>query len=99
MVDETEDLFDRLKPKKNKVQKAVALKYDLKADPAPKVVAKGQDAVAEAIIKIAKENGVEIREDANLVEILHVLELDQFIPLEAYNTVAEILRYIYTKKK
>jgi flagellar biosynthesis protein len=63
------------------------------------VVAKGQAEVADAIIKIAKENGVEIREDADLVEILHALELDEFIPLDAYTAVAEILRYIYTKKK
>lgn len=95
-----EDLFDKLKPEKDpKKQKAVALKYDLKQDPAPKLVAKGQGEIAAQIIKIAKENGVEIKEDANLVEILHALELDEFIPLEAYNAVAEILRYIYSKKK
>jgi flagellar biosynthesis protein len=95
-----EDLFEKLKePKSDKKQKAVALKYDLQNDKAPKVVAKGQGDIAAQIIKIAKESGVEIRKDANLVEILHALQLDEFIPLEAYNAVAEILRFVYNKKK
>jgi flagellar biosynthesis protein len=80
-------------------QKAVALGYDIKEDQAPKVLAKGEGEIALQIIKIAKEHGVTIREDANLVEILSALELDEFIPLEAYATVAEILRYIYSKQK
>lgn len=82
---------------KDSKQKAVALGYELGKDQAPKVLAKGEGEMARQIIKIAKEHGVEIREDANLVEILSVLELDEFIPLEAYAAVAEILRYIYSK--
>jgi flagellar biosynthesis protein len=82
---------------KDSKQKAVALGYELGKDQAPKVLAKGEGEMAKQIIKIAKEHGVEIREDANLVEILSVLELDEFIPLEAYAAVAEILRYIYSK--
>ncbi len=79
-------------------QKAVALGYDQGKDQAPKVLAKGEGSMAEQIIKIAKEHGVEIREDSNLVEILSALELDEFIPLEAYAAVAEILRFIYSKQ-
>ncbi len=84
---------------KNQKPKAVALGYEIEKDVAPKVLAKGEGEMALQIIKIAKEHGVEIREDSNLVEILSALELDEFIPLEAYATVAEILRYIYSKKK
>ncbi len=79
-------------------EKAVALGYDLQKDQAPKVLAKGEGEIAKQIIKIAKEHGVEIREDSNLVEILSALELDEFIPLEAYAAVAEILRFIYAKQ-
>ena len=84
--------------KKDQKQKAVALGYDVKQDQAPKILAKGEGEMALQIIKIAKEHGVQIREDSNLVEILSALELDEFIPLEAYAAVAEILRYIYTKQ-
>lgn len=84
--------------KDKKTEKAVALGYDVKEDQAPKVLAKGEGEMAKQIIKIAKEHGVEIREDSNLVEILSALELDEFIPLEAYAAVAEILRYIYSKQ-
>jgi len=77
--------------------KAIALNYDMGEDQAPKVVAKGEGEVAKQIIKIAKENGIEIREDADLAEILSAIEIDEFIPLEAYTAVAEILKYIYKK--
>jgi len=74
---------------------AVALKYDIGKDPAPKVVAKGKGTIAEQIIKVAEAAGITIREDADLVEILEKLDLDTIIPLEAYAAVAEILNYIY----
>ncbi len=74
---------------------AVALDYDIKQDDAPKVIAKGKGDIAEQIIAIAKEHGITIKEDADLAEILSVLELDSYIPLEAYAAVAEILSYIY----
>ena len=84
---------------KNKKQKAIALKYELeKEESAPRVVAKGEGSMAEQIIKIAEEHGIEIRKDADLTEILSAIEIDDFIPLEAYATVAEILRYIYKKE-
>jgi flagellar biosynthesis protein len=78
-----------------KPEKAVALGYDMGLDPAPKILAKGEGSIAEQIIKLAEEHRIPIRKDADLVEILSVLELDSFIPLEAYTAVAEILRYIY----
>ncbi len=76
---------------------AVALKYDLANMPAPQVVAKGKSYFAQQIIQMAEEQGIEIKEDAALVEILSVLEVDSFIPLEAYTAVAEILSYMYKK--
>jgi flagellar biosynthesis protein len=74
---------------------AVALKYDRGKDPAPRVAAKGRGPIAEQIIKVAEANGITIREDANLVEILEKLDIDTIIPLEAYAAVAEILNYVY----
>ncbi|WP_150267609.1 EscU/YscU/HrcU family type III secretion system export apparatus switch protein [Paenibacillus tepidiphilus] len=76
-------------------KKAVALKYTPGQSEAPVVVAKGQGAVAEAILQKAKENGVAVQEDAALVEVLSKLDLDQQIPPELYQLVAEILSYVY----
>ncbi len=76
-------------------ERAVALGYDRGTSPAPQLLAKGQGTIAEQIIKIAKENDVPIVKDADLVEILDAVEVDAFIPLEAYAVVAEILSYIY----
>ncbi|TDF98245.1 EscU/YscU/HrcU family type III secretion system export apparatus switch protein [Paenibacillus piri] len=76
------------------IKKAVALKYapDQKA---PVLVAKGKGHLADAIMKKAKDNGVPIQEDSSLVEVLSKLDLDQEIPSELYQLVAEILSFIY----
>ena len=81
--------------KKEKQQKAVALKYDQSKDATPKVAAKGKGAIAEKIMAIAKEHGIPIREDADMVELLSRLDLDEEIPASLYKAVAEILAFIY----
>lgn len=78
-----------------KREAAVALRYDRSKDRAPKVTAKGQGRVAEEILRVARENGVPVREDPDLVELLYPLELDDTIPPELYSVVAELLAYIY----
>lgn len=77
------------------IKKAVALKYVPGQNEAPVVVAKGQGAVADLILQKAKENGVAVQEDAALVEVLSKLDLDQQIPPQLYQLVAEILSYVY----
>lgn len=77
------------------LKKAVALKYVPGQTEAPVVVAKGQGAVADIILQKAKENGVAVQEDAALVEVLSKLDLDQQIPPQLYQLVAEILSYVY----
>ena len=75
--------------------RAVALQYRRDADPAPRVVAKGDGDVAQAIVDLARQHGVPIREDADLVQLLSAVELETQIPVEAFIAVAEILAYIY----
>jgi flagellar biosynthesis protein len=77
------------------IAKAVALRYDAAHDPAPRIAASGRGPVAEQILRIALDHGVEIRQDSDLVEILAALDVDSVIPLEAFAAVAEILAYIY----
>ncbi|MGE5371889.1 MAG: EscU/YscU/HrcU family type III secretion system export apparatus switch protein [Solirubrobacterales bacterium] len=76
-------------------KKAVALKYDSEMDEAPVVVAKGKGRVAERIEEIAREAGVPVREDAELVSYLSALELYEQIPSALYEVVAEILAFVY----
>ncbi len=80
-------------------KRAVALKYDPARSEAPVVVAKGRGRIAETILEKAHEAGVPIQEDAALVEVLSKLDLDQQIPGELYNLVAEILSFIYRADK
>ncbi len=79
----------------DKKKLAVALSYESGKDPAPKIAAKGKGYIAEQIIALAKEHGIEIREDTDLAVLLSKLDIDTFIPIEAYAAVAEILSYIY----
>ncbi len=80
---------------KRREKKAAALRYTHGVDPAPRLVAKGRDWLAERIITLAREHGVPIREDRNLVEVLSTLDLYQEIPEELYRAVAEVLAYLY----
>ncbi|MGN7760413.1 EscU/YscU/HrcU family type III secretion system export apparatus switch protein [Paenibacillus sp. 22594] len=77
------------------LKKAVALKYSPGQSEAPVVVAKGQGAVADKILQMAKDSGVAVQEDAALVEVLSKLDLDQQIPPQLYQLVAEILSFVY----
>lgn len=76
-------------------QLAVALKFLREREDAPKVVAKGSGYLAEHILKLAKEHGVPVHEDSDLVEVLFKLDLGETIPQELYKAIAEILAYIY----
>ena len=76
---------------------AVALGYDRQKNNAPVVLAKGQGEIAARIIALAEENGIEIHQDADLLQILKAVDINQEIPVEAFAAVAEIISYIYRK--
>lgn len=75
--------------------RAVALRYAREEESAPRVVARGVGETAERILALAREHGVPVREDADLVELLAACELDEEIPIELYAAVAEILAFLY----
>ena len=83
------------KKKVDEDNQAVAIKYKPDKGNAPKVVAKGGGWQAETIIELARASGVPIHEDPALVEVLSKLDLEQEIPPEFYQVVAEILAFIY----
>lgn len=75
---------------------AVALKYEVGNNSAPKVIAKGQDLLAQKIKKIAKENNVPLHEDVPLARALYkACEVGQEIPEDLFKAVAQILAYIF----
>jgi flagellar biosynthesis protein len=76
-------------------RKAVALGYDKEKDAAPRVTAKGEGYVADKIIELASKSGVQLYEDAALVEVLSAVDLEREIPEELYKAVAEVLAFIY----
>ena len=65
------------------------------AESVPRVLATGRGEFAETILDIAFRNGIRVREDTDLAEILAAVDLDSEIPVEAFIAVAEILRYVY----
>jgi flagellar biosynthetic protein FlhB len=78
---------------------AVALKYEQNKGKAPVVVAKGEDYLAARIKEAARENNVEIVENKPLARMLYYnVELDEEIPPELYQAVAEVLAFVYNIK-
>jgi len=104
MSDEFDDGYAKrgdkqLKPlninKKSSRQTAVALKEGDEDGAMPLITAAGRGKIAEQILQIAYENGIKVRTDADLAEILAKIELESPIPGEAFMAVAEILSYVY----
>lgn len=93
------DPQDPLKPLNLKEKKgrstAVALKDRTAERLVPQVVAAGRGEIAEKILQLAFENGIKVKEDGALAEMLAAVELDSPIPSEAFMAVAEILYYVY----
>ncbi len=90
------DLLSRLNIRKIPKRKtAVAIEDGLDGGGSPKITAAGRGKIAEDIVRLAYENGINVREDSALAEMLAKVELDSPIPSEAFMAVAEILSYVY----
>lgn len=74
---------------------AVSLKEQENKRRAPLVTAAGRGTMADKIIQLAFENGIKVREDSDLAEMLATIEIDSPIPSEAFMAVAEVLSYVY----
>ena len=67
---------------------------------APKVIAKGQDLIAQRIKQIAREHNVPVVENKPLARALYsTTEVDQEISYDLFQGVAQILAYIYSLKR
>lgn len=77
-----------------KPQLAIALDYEIGTRQVPQVVAKGRGLVAEKIMEIARDNGVMIEANPMLAEALSGVPLDDTIPAELYQAVAEVIGFV-----
>jgi flagellar biosynthesis protein len=81
---------------KPKIKEAIALEYGQRSTPI--VSARGQDEVAQRIIEEARQHGVYVAEDPQLVALLSRVDLESEIPTELYTAVAVILSWVYWLK-
>lgn len=77
------------------LKKAAALRYNQETTLAPKMTALGKGMIAEEIIQKAKAHNVPTLEDPTLVELLAQLNVNEAIPEELFEAVAEIFAFIY----
>ncbi len=84
----------------NPTEIAIALKYQEGRDLAPRVIAKGVEVLARRIREIAAENDIAIVENPPVAQMLWKnTELGEEIPIELYQTVAEIMAMVYRMRE
>ncbi|WP_297192271.1 flagellar biosynthesis protein FlhB [uncultured Campylobacter sp.] len=84
----------------NPTHYAVALRYDSSKEAAPRILAKGVDFLALRIKEIAYENGVLVYENPPLArELYKVCEVNDMIPRELFEAVAQVLSFVYASNK
>lgn len=73
---------------------AVALKYSSQ-EQLPEIIARGQGALAEKILKLAQEHDIPIQENSSLLALLDQAPALGSIPQVAFGLVAEVLCFLY----
>ena len=83
----------------NPTHYSIALKYEPEEMDAPIVVAKGFDDLAMRIREVAKEHDIPLYENKPLARVLFdTVEIDQMVPPEHYQAVAEVISYVFQLK-
>ena len=97
-MEENQDAASPISPIKPSDRRSIAVAIqadDHSVGSTGKIVAAGRGKLAEQMLELAFANGIKVREDADLAELLAKLELDTPIPSEAILAVAEILAKVY----
>ena len=83
----------------NPTHYSIALTYEMESMGAPKLVAKGVDAIAQRIRELAREHDVPLVENPPLARALYAsVEVDQEVPPEHYQAVAQVIGYVMRLK-
>jgi len=84
--------------KRYRYKVAVGLDYDRGKDAAPSIALRGEQALADKVVDLAKRFGIPVVEDARLARALSILELEEEIPAELFETVALLLKNLETNE-
>ena len=79
----------------NPTHLAIAIRYDAQSMNAPRVTAKGQEAMAKSIRELAEKSGVPVTRNVALAHSLFPVELGDEIPEDLYEAVAEVLSWVH----
>lgn len=79
--------------------RSVALTYERGADSAPRVSAKGEGPLAEAILRVARQNGIPVENDPILADALYRFPEGDPIPPELYLAVAEVYAFLIRTRR
>ena len=83
----------------NPTHLAIALKFDAREMIAPRVLAKGSGHIAQRIREIAVKHQIPLVEEKPLAQALFkMVDIGEYIPVELYRAVAEVLAYVYRLK-
>lgn len=78
---------------------SIAIRYERDLDSAPIVIAKGADFLAMKIREIAKEKDIPVIENKPLARMIYKeVDVDQEVPAEMYQAIAEVLVAVYKIK-
>ncbi len=84
----------------NPTHLAVALRYDPGQMLSPKVVARGQRAIAREIVRLARMHGIHVMENPPVARSLFAAcALGEFVPQALYQVVAEIFAAVYRRRR
>ena len=83
----------------NPIHVACALEYNKKEMGAPVLTMKGQEKLAQMMVQVAEAEGIPVIRNIPLAWALLPLEIDDEIPEDLYDTVAEVLTLIYEMKQ
>ncbi|MCB0352739.1 MAG: EscU/YscU/HrcU family type III secretion system export apparatus switch protein [Bdellovibrionales bacterium] len=75
-------------------KQAAALQYN-SAESLPTVLVKGSGLLADLIESLAKENGIPIAEESELLPLLMTTSNDSSVPKESFKILAEIFSFLY----
>jgi len=84
------------KSDKENSNKAIAVKGK-DGDTPSRIIAKGDGLLAEKMLDIAFAQGIKVRKDSDLTDLLDAFDLESPIPLEALHAVSLILERVYAE--
>lgn len=78
------------------ISKSIAVTLQWDGHGAPRVTARGRGELAARILALAADNGVPLREDPVLVDVLSRIDVGKEIPPPLFHAIAEVIAFAYT---